>query len=363
MSNPNQAYAAVITLSPPEAQGQVTIQVRLTPGDAIGAEGERRPLGDYTLAELQNYADQLERTFWAANKDRTLADLLQDEHLKLEVSLVGITPNAELSTESLLEQIILLDQPDAPAGASPESTSQPPPTLAPAETAPPAPSTPSALTQPEATSAAAEAALPHPAIAVAETQPVRPEKEASLPRPRPAQPAIRTAGLVRRLGHPTEEAVDILIDEPAFNAAKGHALTSLNREVAGMLIGPPPEKQPDGRYVVHITDALVARHTRMSGASVTYTPESWRDIHDQIAALYPADSHVILGWYHTHPGFGIFLSNMDLFIHTNFFTQLWHVALVLDPRAHTAGFFCWDRRQKQVRSYPFPWPDWAPDGW
>lgn len=350
MSNHEQAYAAVITLSPPEAQGQVIIQVKLTPGDAIGAASERRPLGDYTLAELQAYADQLERTFWTTNKDRTLAELMQDEHLKIEVSLVGPPSQPALSADELLEQIILLDQPAAPPTAALATI---PPPVTPAVEAP-------ALTP---TAASVEAEPPHPAIAVAETQPVHPEKEADAARPRPIRPAIRTAGLVRRLGHPTEEAVDILIDEPAFNAAKAHALTSLNREVAGMLVGPPPEKQPDGRYVVHITDALVARHTRMSGASVTYTPESWRDIHDQIAALYPAETHLILGWYHTHPGFGIFLSNMDLFIHTSFFTQVWHVALVLDPRAQTAGFFCWDRRHKQVRPYPFPWPDWAPESW
>jgi len=28
----------------------------------------------------------------------------------------------------------------------------------------------------------------------------------------------------------------------------------------------------------------------------------------------------IVGWYHSHPGFGIFLSEYDLFIHRNFFT-------------------------------------------
>ncbi len=165
------------------------------------------------------------------------------------------------------------------------------------------------------------------------------------------------------MGLPTDDAVDILIDENAFIAARTHALASLNREVAGMLIGLPPEKQPDKRYVVHITDALIAHHTKMSGASVTYTPESWRDIHDQLGRLYPEGGRVIGGWYHTHPGFSIFLSNMDLFIHMNFFTQVWHVALVLDPRAQTAGFFGWDRAKTRVRPYQFPWPDWLEGQW
>jgi proteasome lid subunit RPN8/RPN11 len=79
--------------------------------------------------------------------------------------------------------------------------------------------------------------------------------------------------------------------------------------------------------------------------------------------MYPDESAVIVGWYHTHPGFGIFLSGMDQFIHQNFFIQLWHVALVLDPVARRSGFFCWDRRKSRVDPYEFPWPVWASGSW
>ena len=71
----------------------------------------------------------------------------------------------------------------------------------------------------------------------------------------------------------------------------------------------------------------------------------------------------MVGWYHTHPGVGIFLSGMDLFIHQNFFTQMWHVAYVLDPRARTSGFFCWNRQKTKVNRYDFAWPEWAAGSW
>jgi proteasome lid subunit RPN8/RPN11 len=137
----------------------------------------------------------------------------------------------------------------------------------------------------------------------------------------------------------------------------------MNREVAGVLVGPHPEKQPDGRYIVHITDVIAAKHTKMQGASVTYTPESWRYISDVMQERYPEEECVIVGWYHTHPGFGIFLSNMDLFIHHNFFTQKWHIALVLDPVGQKSGFFTWDKAQTAVLAYDFPWPYWAHRAW
>jgi proteasome lid subunit RPN8/RPN11 len=70
-----------------------------------------------------------------------------------------------------------------------------------------------------------------------------------------------------------------------------------------------------------------------------------------------------VGWYHTHPGFGIFLSNMDLFIHRNFFPQKWHIALVLDPVNKKSGYFCWDKKQERIMPYDMQWPYWAHSSW
>jgi proteasome lid subunit RPN8/RPN11 len=179
----------------------------------------------------------------------------------------------------------------------------------------------------------------------------------------PSRARVRIAGRHLPIGDPTPAAVDITIEEPALRAAQAHALSSLNREVAGVLVGPRPEKQPDGRYRVHILDTIIAKYTVMHGASVTYTPESWRYMTDKLRERYPDETAVIVGWYHTHPGFGIFLSGMDLFIHQNFFTQIWHVAFVLDPRAQTSGFFSWDRQKTQVSRHNFQWPDWAAGSW
>ncbi|MCP5098952.1 MAG: hypothetical protein GY943_25655, partial [Chloroflexi bacterium] len=190
-----------------------------------------------------------------------------------------------------------------------------------------------------------------------------PEADPTATHIEPSQARVRVAGQQKWSGHPTWAAVDILMDEPALRAAQAHALTSLDREVAGVMVGPRPEKQPDGRYVVHVIDTIVAKHTVMQGASVTYTPESWRYMNDTLRERYPDETAVIVGWYHTHPGFGIFLSGMDQFIHQNFFTQIWHIAYVLDPRARTSGFFCWDRQKTHVSPYEFAWPTWAARSW
>src|SRR5207247_9572037 len=59
----------------------------------------------------------------------------------------------------------------------------------------------------------------------------------------------------------------------------------------------------------------------------------------------------ILGWYHTHPGHGIFLSDMDLFIHKHFFNLPWHVAFVFDPQNQEEGLFAWRNSNMAIESF------------
>src|SRR5260370_28351362 len=49
----------------------------------------------------------------------------------------------------------------------------------------------------------------------------------------------------------------------------------------------------------------------------------------------------IVGWYRSHPGFGVFLSEHDLFIQENFFSGPHQVAWVYDPHTDEEGCFGW----------------------
>lgn len=365
-------YAAIITVELPGMSHPATVSLTLTPPDTVEtAPGQYKPLRDCTLADIQAFAEAIENELWQKYQNSQIDQLATDETVRIKITLINEGGKAlALSREQVLAHAIRVGEPQAPQvdevpeAAEAESDGLP----AEGETGP-APSRDAEL---PATADAAElngdAAAPveapqrEPAEAEEEEVPTAPERAAEADGAARVE-ELRIAGLRRPLGHPTPAAVDILINEPAMREAQAHALSSMDREVAGMLVGPRPEKQPDGRYVVHITDVVEARHTRMMGASVTYTPESWRYVTDKLQEKYPNEEAVIVGWYHTHPGFGIFLSGMDLFIHQHFFTQIWHVALVLDPRAARMGFFCWDRKQSVVQPYEFPWPEWASGAW
>lgn len=380
-------YTVIITLSLPADGGETTLRLLLGPADEIVAsDGTTKVLQECTLADLQQFADAFESELWKDYLDSTLVDLVVDDQLQIDYTYEADEGDSAPAGDLLLEHAVIFPRDSEPGSQSEQEDSETSDIEGradqTAEAADDDVGEAEAITQEEdeaddlrldAVEAVApdEVAEPDPQVMVAESESVHEEREAGsgvadevLELERPVvRPRIRILGRRRPLGHSTPSAVDILINESAFRNTQAHAISSPDREVAGVLIGPPPEKQPDGRYVVHISDMIIAKHTRMQGASVTYTPESWRYVNDRLAELYPDDTAVIVGWYHTHPGFGIFLSGMDRFIHHNFFTQIWHVALVLDPLARRSGFFSWNRAKSQVDAYDFPWPDWAAQSW
>jgi len=168
-------------------------------------------------------------------------------------------------------------------------------------------------------------------------------------RRRPAErrdPPDRQAGLtvveVRRTGDTNKRsmspALPIYVSRRACEAAERHAAGDTSREVGGVLLGRYCEG-PDGEFV-QIEDALPAEAAESRAARITFTHETWARFAQRCEAR--GDDLQIVGWYHTHPGFGIFLSGHDLFIHRNFFTEPWHVALVIDPVRGDRGFFQWE---------------------
>ncbi len=154
-------------------------------------------------------------------------------------------------------------------------------------------------------------------------------------RPRPAAPVA----VVGELGSVREDrqmflhvrAVEVIVD----------SLPGQQRlEVGGLLVG--AEWQDEAGGYLLITGATAARGAASTSLSVTFTHETWDQLLADKAAHYPDEA--VVGWYHTHPGIGVFLSQQDRFIHEHFFGQPSHVALVVDPADFTWGIFYWQGR-------------------
>lgn len=140
-------------------------------------------------------------------------------------------------------------------------------------------------------------------------------------------------------GKPNADDMPIYIDQATADMIERHALSDTSVELGGILLGKECLDPDTGRPFVRITRALEAKHYQNTQASFTYTHDSWEEINRERDLRCPDLD--IVGWYHTHPDFGIFLSGHDEFIHRHFFNQPLHVAYVVDPIRQDRGFFRW----------------------
>jgi proteasome lid subunit RPN8/RPN11 len=119
----------------------------------------------------------------------------------------------------------------------------------------------------------------------------------------------------------------VAVERSAYADLVAHAKSSLKAEVCGVMAG---HVCADDEGIFVSVEAVIPGAAAGEGsAHVTFTQETWNAIHTSLERDHPKLK--IVGWYHTHPGFGVEFSEMDLFIQRNFFAGPTHLALVTDP--------------------------------
>jgi proteasome lid subunit RPN8/RPN11 len=172
---------------------------------------------------------------------------------------------------------------------------------------------------------------------------------------RPIEPGVRPDQgrefAVVPYGRPDSDdgQVRIYISLDAFADIETHASSDTSVELGGVLLG-KQHVDDRGRPFVWVTENLRAKHYQSSLSRFTYTHETWGEITREKDEQYPDLD--IVGWYHTHPGWGIFLSGHDIFIHENFFSRPLDTAYVVDPVNNDRGFFYWKEREGGDRTLP-----------
>jgi len=149
------------------------------------------------------------------------------------------------------------------------------------------------------------------------------------------------------IGEETEYRV--ILNEKAYRDIMAHGRTDLQIELCGVLMG-HVYKDTYGVYLA-VTDIIRGRNASEKTTSVTFTHSTWEHIHKEMEKDKYAGKRIV-GWYHMHPGFGVFLSEVDLFAHRNFFNAPWQIAMVVDQKAKKSGVFFWKNGELvRVRRY------------
>ncbi len=169
----------------------------------------------------------------------------------------------------------------------------------------------------------------------------------------PAHPAPAAAGdgtvdddfLV--LTHESVQPVPLALG-PAFAPLTGFALfisraaaTNIMRhgakglqtehEVAGGLVGRPGYDPVTGLRYTRISAAL-AVHGHADQYEVEIPPEEWFRLSNLVRDEEPYQASILVGWYHSHPTFDAYLSELDQQTQRQFFGEPWNVAIVVGPQ-------------------------------
>lgn len=127
------------------------------------------------------------------------------------------------------------------------------------------------------------------------------------------------------------------ISSTVHRGIREHAAIDTSIEICGVLVG-QWQKDENGPFA-SVTEYIRCNQAASKFAEVTFTHESWSHINNEMDSRY--SELRIIGWYHSHPDFGIFLSERDVFIQENFFSGPGQVAYVVDPVRKLEGVFEW----------------------
>jgi len=135
----------------------------------------------------------------------------------------------------------------------------------------------------------------------------------------------------------SEPVVSVFVSPRAFVRINLHSASDLDNEVGGWLIGKWRLDKTSGRQYIVVENNLPAPFTRHGRAYLTFTQDTQVALQNLLEERFPGKD--LVGWYHTHPKMGVFLSSYDTWLHENFFPEDYQVALVVEPHSSTGGFF------------------------
>lgn len=172
-----------------------------------------------------------------------------------------------------------------------------------------------------------------------------PEESITIESP-PADPSLDAANIEtgELLEHRLPSSVQgrqakfqVVFRRSVLNEIHRHGSIRTDLEICGVIVG-NVYRDHLGPFLL-IESSIRGDAAEGHAAQVTFKAETWEHIQDVMEKEHAGRR--IVGWYHTHPGFGIFLSGMDLFIQDNFFNLPWQTAFVYDPIGGDEGTFVW----------------------
>lgn len=118
------------------------------------------------------------------------------------------------------------------------------------------------------------------------------------------------------------------IDNFVFKKMQQHRLpTGEVPEVGGFLLGNYTEE--NGKYLVSLQKFIDIESEQSGVYQISFGAKAWSKLEKEMES-FESSTYGLMGWFHTHPGHGLFLSPPDLNIHKNFFRKPFQLAMEID---------------------------------
>jgi len=147
---------------------------------------------------------------------------------------------------------------------------------------------------------------------------------------------------------------EMYLFKTAEEKVRNHALSKVKEglEVMGFLLGEVFTHQGVEYTVVR---DVATTDLEATSVSVRFDPEGFEAL---FASLECARlRYVLVGWYHSHPGHGCFLSSTDISTQKGMFDRPYHTALVVDPVRKEMDAFCLSDGEVLRRKFLVYWDE------
>lgn len=121
---------------------------------------------------------------------------------------------------------------------------------------------------------------------------------------------------------------DLYISEKALKSMLSHCAAHRDErlEVMGFMLG--DRYKWNGEFYTKVVDTATTELDATS-VSVRFARDAFERLFEELEERN--ENKIIVGWYHSHPGHGCFMSGTDLATQKEMFNKPFHFAAVIDP--------------------------------
>jgi len=125
-----------------------------------------------------------------------------------------------------------------------------------------------------------------------------------------------------------ERKLSLYIDVHALDEIIKHCSVMAGKrlEALGFLVGNLYKWGNKGYEVVH---EIVTGKLESTSVSVKFQKDAFENLFDKLDEI--KYDYVLIGWYHSHPGYTSFMSSIDMETQSKIFNKEFHAAIVVDP--------------------------------